>query len=322
MSTVPAVPGFPVTLDGVTVLTDVSGNASFTAPVTDREDLKQRITLNTAMVPIGTQEVRVRADRVYSSGPQEARIALGLSYLVQFGFSGVDGAPVDASAVKSVRLKSEVGEILEAPAHEGAWLQGSRVVPRAGALEVKELLWSVQRVEYAGSNVVNVSQQRFVPAQQQAVDIELLFFKLDARVHDAIFDFAYGGAIELTYPDGATRRFGLDDNGQLSLPALPRGDYSIAIDGPGPSMPRPLAVSRDQTIELAFYSWLDIVVILVGIFGFAGGLAWAGRVRRRRDDTDGRVPSRSSASSLAETRRPTESTQETNTIPSSEQLTG
>jgi hypothetical protein len=162
------------------------------------------------------------------------------------------------------------------------------VVKRTGFMEVKNLRWSVQQVTFAGSNVVNASQQEFFPAEQQDVDVGLLFFRLDLQVHDAMFGFSSGSAIDLVYPDGETRRFGLDDGGRLSVPELPRGDYTLTIVGPGPPMSRPLAVSRDQSVDLAFHSWLDVLTVLAAVLGLAGALALSGRIRRRDTAEDPR----------------------------------
>jgi hypothetical protein len=45
-------------------------------------------------------------------------------------------------------------------------------------------------------------------------------------------------------------------------------------------MSRPLAISRTQDIQLAFYSWLDILSVVGIVVLFAGGLAWVGAIRR------------------------------------------
>ena len=279
LTTVPAVAGFPVTLDGVTALTDAEGKAHFDAPVTD-EALSDRITLTEAELPIGGRQVRVSAERVYPS-VREPLLALDLSYLASFSFSGTDGSPVAASSIESFTVKCETGEVVDVTPGEDVWLQGSRVVKRTGFMEVKNLRWSVQQVTFAGSNVVNASQQEFFPAEHQGVDVALLFFRLDLQVHDAMFGFSSGSAIDLVYPDGETRRFGLDDGGRLSVPELPRGDYTLTIVGPGPPMSRPLAVSRDQSVDLAFHSWLDVLTVLTAVLGLAGALALSGRIRRR-----------------------------------------
>jgi len=285
IGTVPAVTGFPVILDGVTVVTDLRGKATFpSVPLSDRP-LTDRVSLNEAVLPLGGQEVLVRADRLYPS-LQEPLLALDQSYLVSFRFTGVRQAPVAPSSIEAFTVKSETGEIVDVRPGEDTWLQGTRVVKRTGLMEVKELRWSVQQVEFAGSNVVNASQQFFYPAQQRDVEVRLLFFGLDVQVHDAMFGFAQGGAIDLVYPDGRSRRFPLDDAGHMSLPELPRGDYTLTIVGPGPPMSRPLAVSRDQSIELAFHSWLDILTVLSAVLGAVGALAWMGRIRRRRDTDD------------------------------------
>lgn len=279
ISTMPAIPGFPVTLDGVTELTDDLGKAHFTAADTGKP-WNDRITFNDAVIPLGGREVRVRANRLSTSGA-ELVIRLDIDYHVQFRFSTVDGSPIDASSIKAVTLKSTYGEILEMAAGDRPWLHGTRVARITDVFQEKTVAWSVQRVEYAGSNVVNASQQTFIPAQQEDVDVRLLFFGLELHLRDALFGFSHDGAVDLVYPDGRSQTLDVGKDGQLSLPALPRGAYTLVTHGSGPDMSRPLTISRDQQIDVPFYSWLDILAVLGSILGLAVGLvAWGARRRR------------------------------------------
>jgi hypothetical protein len=279
IGTVPPVPNFPVTLDAVTEFTDTAGNAHFDGHAGGL--LADRITLTEATLPFGAQQIKAQATRFYQ-GAGMSRLALSLSYLVTFHFSQGDGSPIDTSSVQSITVKSETGEIAELPAHGSSWLLGIRILPRGAALIPRTIGWRVQSVQYAGTNVVNTSQQRFVPADRPEVDVQLLFYGLDVRAHDAVFGFRSGGAVDLAYPDGTSRRFSLDDSGRLRVPALPRGDYTLTTSGSGPRMSRPLAISQTQVVDLAVYSWLDILTILTGALALTGGLAFVGRARRRR----------------------------------------
>jgi hypothetical protein len=277
--TVPPVAGFPVVLDGVTSVTDAAGAAHFRA---SEEGLSARIALTEAILPIDGQQVKVTASRAfYGVDGNAARLALDLAYQVGFSFASMKGDSVNESLIDTVTVKSITGAVETLPAHQLSWLQGSRVVPLSGGLEVKKLDWTVQRVEYSGANVVNASQQRFLPAEVQDVVVKLLFYRVSLSVHDAIFGFAQKGAVDVVYPDGDSRRFSLDDKGRLTLPTLPRGNYTVTAVGPGPVMTRPLALSRDQDVDLTFYSWLDIgavvAVLLVAVLGFP----LLGRRRRR-----------------------------------------
>ena len=280
IQTVPAVAGFPVILDGATAVTDGSGAAHFRSPP---GGLDKRVTLNQAVVAIGGREVRASASKIYHERDEgtAADLALDLMYRVRFAFSDMAGSPVDASVIKAVTVKSVIGKVVDLPAHEDNWLQGSRVVPLQGSLQVKPVYWTIQRVEYSGSNVVNASQQRFLPDEQKDVTVKLLFYRVDVALQDAVFGFTQTGEIDLVYPDGRSSRFSLDGDGRLTLPALPRGDYTITTIGAGPDMSRPLALSRDQVVELNFYSWLDIGVIGAFILLLAVGLPWLGWRRRR-----------------------------------------
>jgi hypothetical protein len=281
IQTVPAVAGFPVILDGAAAVTDGTGAAHFT---TRPGGLTQRVALNQAVLLINGREVRANASKVYHEvdGGTAAELALDMLYRVRFDFSDMAGSPVDASVIDTITVKSVIGEVVDLPAHEDNWLQGSRVIPLQGSLQVKQVYWTVQKVEYSGSNVVNASQQRFQPDQQENVTVKMLFYRVDVALQDAVFGFAQTGQINLVYPDGRSDRFSLDGDGRLTLPALPRGDYTITTVGAGPDMSRPLALSRNQVVELNFYSWLDIGVVGAFILVLAVGLPFLGWRRRRR----------------------------------------
>ncbi|HEX6759720.1 MAG TPA: hypothetical protein VF086_15120 [Propionibacteriaceae bacterium] len=278
IQTLPKVPKFPITLDDETVFTDSSGKAQF--ETRDRQSLTDRVTYNTQKMELDGRKVRVEASRLYGASGQPV-IAMNIFWPVRFSFVDVNGAPVDVSRIESVELKSTTGETRQAAATDAVWLQGSRVVTLNGP-QNKEIQWTVQAVEYASSNVVNSAQQRFEPAKTQRVEIELLFFRSRVTVRDAFFGFGVGDAVLLTAPDGRVDRFPLGENSAVDLPSLPRGDYSIVVDGPGPRMPRPVAISRDQILDLKFYSWLDIGIVVAVLATFAIGTLSVGWWRRRR----------------------------------------
>jgi hypothetical protein len=292
IGTIPAVPGFPITLDRETVLTDRSGIARFETRNT--QSLSSRVTYHDKKIELEGRQVRVRATRLYPKGGQPV-VALDIFWPVRFSFLDVNGAPINVDRIESVRLKSITGESRQASATETLWLQGSRVVSRSEGPVNKQIQWSIQAVEYASSNVVNSAQQRFEPAKTQAVKIELLFYRSQVTVKDAFFSFGVGDAVLVNSPDGRVDRFPLGENSAVDLPSLPRGNYSIVVDGPGPRMTRPVAISRDQVLDLKFYSWLDIGIVIAFLIAFAVGTLWLGWLRRRThkpvvEDTSERQP--------------------------------
>jgi hypothetical protein len=278
IETIPKVPGLRITLDSETVITDKSGIAQFQTG--DRQSLSERVKLDDQKVQLGGREVRVKASRTYVTG-KGLRIAMDIFWPVRFSFLDVNGEPIDVGRIESVQLKSTTGETREASAEEIVWLHGKRAVSLAGGLAEKKIQWAIQAVEYASSSVVNSAQQRFEPANTQAVEIELLFYRSRVTVKDAFFGFGVGDAVLVTSPDGRVDRFSLGDNSTVDLPSLPRGDYSIVVDGPGPRMTRPVAISRDQVLDLKFYSWLDIGLVVAFLAAFAIGTLWFGWRSRR-----------------------------------------
>lgn len=278
IKTIPAVEGFPITLGDETVRTNELGIASF--QTRDRQNLTERVKVKNQELQLEGREVRVEPSNKYLKA-DEPTVAMDVFWRVGFSFVDPHGAPVDVGRIEYVQLTSGTGELLEIPANQNLWLQGSRVVTLNGGPQYKEIQWSIEAVKYASSNVVNSSQQRFEPAETEEVVVELLFYRTKVIVKDAFFGFVTGDAVLVTSPDGRVDRFPLAENGTVDLPSLPRGDYSIVVEGPGPVMARPVAISRNQILDLKFYSWLDIGLVGGLLAAFAIGTLCLGWWRRR-----------------------------------------
>ena len=298
IATLPAVAGYPMTFEGIRALTDRHGVAHFpidAATVHGLGDLKPAAA---AYLTVGGTRVRVQYARTYDVSGRHRVVLLNLYYLTRFTFRNSNSGALDASVIHTVTVKSSIGSLAVLPAHRPVWLQGSRVVPLAGGLEVKKLYWTVQDVQYAGTNVVNSSQQRFMPADTQTKSVTLLFYSARLRVHDAFFALRRGGTAVLVYPDTTRRTLHLDNAGSVFLPSLPRGNYSLVLRGLGPSMTQQISISTNQDLDLKYYSWIDIAFVLFLALFFTAGLLAIGIHRRRRarptpdGDGDGDSPRR------------------------------
>jgi Glycosyl hydrolase family 99 len=106
-------------------------------------------------------------------------------------------------------------------------------------------------------------------------------------VRDALLGFPIGTAIRLRYPNGEVRREELGPRAELTLASVPRGDYRVSVDALGLSSSRPVALSRDQELDLQVISWLDVMVVLLGLASVALALLFI-----RRPSRVGRSPER------------------------------
>ena len=181
-----------------------------------------------------------------------------------------------------------IHEFTGAELREGQWLQGSRVVSTPTGPISKDLQYSIEKVIVDATNVVNRAQQRFIPSEVQELDVELLFFTARITARDALFGFPVGTAVRLQHPDGRWQVIDLDDNAAVTIDALPRGEYFIEVKGPGLSFVHPVALSRDQDVDLQVLTYLDISVALalggIAVIGvlFVGRPYLFRRLRRRR----------------------------------------
>ncbi|MEK6275749.1 MAG: endo-1,3-alpha-glucanase family glycosylhydrolase [Actinomycetota bacterium] len=231
--------------------------------------------------------VRARFSRWYGNvvrpGPGGLKAAFDLDYPFRPSFIDLEGLPIRGGVVRTLTLRSSNGlkrAISGQKLARRQWLHGVRVVSTPLGPRTREIYYSVERALVHGSNVVNISQQRFFPSRTPRVKIQLLFYPARFRVRDLLFGFPTGSAIELTYPDGQVEQYSLDRGGVV-LPSLPRGDYHVKVEAHGVSFLIPVSLSRRQDVPLRVVSYLDIGVGLAALAFLVGGLLLARRPRLR-----------------------------------------
>jgi phospholipase C len=272
IQTVPTVPGMRFAVDGYRFEADRDGRVYL--PPGARGSLR---ALDTEIAP----GVRAEFDRWY----QGHRIAaINLYHRVRARFVDQSGNAIDPSGVASVTLRGSNGGRHVLTRKRALWLQGNRVVPESGGRRSTALRYAAEKVLVAGSNVVHRGQQRFTPAANPTIELRLLFFAVRVTVRDALLGFPIGSRIRLQYPNGRELQEALGPSAELTLKSLPRGDYRVSVDALGISSSRPVALSRDQEVDLRVISWLDLAVVLVGLASIALALVFVRRpaaVRRR-----------------------------------------
>jgi hypothetical protein len=280
IATIPPTPNVTIDYKGEEYVTNDAGRVFIRAPrdllsVDDRQVVKRNLTITEAEVEPG---VRVRLARWYDQENRVFTAALDKFYRVQPSYSIQGrGTPVDADEVTSMWLKSRHGIRTETKGDDVLWLHGSRVVPTLGELENKNIQWTVESAEIRGQNVVNRSQQTFVPAKDPEMNVQLLFYRLEVSARDALFKIPIGSAVFLRYPNGDVERHEFEGGAKITFDALPRGSYKLKVDGPGYSFERPVSVSRNQVAELDVVSYYDIALAVIVLVGIAVGLVFAGR---------------------------------------------
>ncbi|MEA2404728.1 MAG: hypothetical protein QOE08_1375, partial [Thermoleophilaceae bacterium] len=287
--------GSAATIDyKVKTVPPVAGAVFKTKNRTYRTDRRGNVVLRLARGAAMRDEVRV-VDKTVRPGVRAhfARwyggktVTFNLLYRMSFSFRDLADKPVAPSLVSAVFLKSRTGVRTAVPHGRPTWLQGSRVVPFKAVLVSKHIDYQVERTTVDGANVVNRAQQRFTPAHTHKLDVKLLFYGLKVRSRDALLGFPVGSAVEVRYPSGRLVSHSLD-GGRTHIGALPRGNYKVKVAASGISFERPVAVSRNQEVELKVISWLDLALAALALGGVTVGLLVARRphllrfLRRRR----------------------------------------
>jgi hypothetical protein len=266
VQTVPVLEGVPFIVGGRTFRTDALGRAVVVGPA---PRLADRIRIPDTEIAPG---VRARFNR-----RKEGNYLFDLLYRVRMSFRDPAGRPVNSDRVNSVTFKGSHGVRLTMKPGGSHWLQGIRVVTSSQGYRKKKLTWVVERATVEGSNVVNRNQQRFVPARTRNMLVALLLYPAQFSARDALFGFPLGSDVDITYPNGRVERHALGDDAEVSLPSLPRGQYTVSVVGPGITFERPVALSREQAVELEVLSYLDLGLGLGVLASLALGLLVLGR---------------------------------------------
>jgi phospholipase C len=279
IQTVPPTPGMRFALDGHRFAADRAGRA--TPPAAFRRAGASLRAVDTEIAP----GVRARFDRWYSG----RRIAaLNLYHRAGISFVDLDAKPIAPSAVTSVTLQGSDGSRHVLAGARRVWLQGNRVVPESQGRTSTRLYYSADKVLVSGANVVHRGQQRFFPAASPKMQLRLLLFAVRVTVRDALLGFPIGSTVRVSYPNGGERREALPRSGDVTLTSLPRGDYRVSVEALGISSSRPVALSRDQEVNLRVISWLDVAVVVL----LLGSLAMALLFVRRPAPAGGRHAAR------------------------------
>jgi len=208
------------------------------------------------------------------------QVGYDIQATISYRFVDLDGRPVDPTRIEGLVLKSSTGEVRELPAagrDAVTTVQAGRVIPTHSGLEVSPVQWSVEAVIVHGTNVVNRKQQRFYPIEEQDWTIALLLYSATFTVRDTFLGLPVGRAVRLTYPDGSSQLVPLRD-GRATVDSLPRGDYQVEVIGTFGWSPRvPVALSRDQTVDLTVMSGIDLSLIVILVTTSAVALVLAGR---------------------------------------------
>lgn len=312
VSTVPALAGVDFSLDGNVFTTGADGVAQVSVTRSGRYQL--------AALPWSTKVSRATFIRwkngifeasrsVDISGDSFLEAGFNVEHLVKPTFVDLEGQPVSGTRISEVKLKSSYGTTAAFSGTKPVWLPASQVVRRTTGLEPKKISYVLESVMIDGSNVVNRGQQRFLVNRRGGWEIELLLYDARFRAVDAVFGTPLGTGVSLEYPDGDTELLHFNAADKVKVGPLARGLYKVQVVGArGMAPPTPVALSRDQDVELKVLSRLDMGVGLgLGTF-FALSLLLLGRpqlVGLKRRST---LPASSQANSRAPGRehRPSE----------------
>jgi len=283
VQTVPAVKGITFQMDGRQFVSDENGLAILQIFHTGEYHLQVLLDLfnsPTERVEFGrwSDENYQPEHEIQIPGDYVLQVGLNIYHQVSMNFIDLDGLPVDASRISSIAIRSVQGDVFTLKPGDHPWLPASRTARRKMGLEVTNLLYSVNSVMINGSNVVNSAQQRFFAKPDDKWEISLLLYSLHITAKDGLFASPIGQSANITFPDGQVVNYPLNGAGGLDVHSLPRGIYHISLPGvTGLGTSTPVALSRNQVVNMRVVTTLDIAVVGVLSIGLALGLIFYGR---------------------------------------------
>ncbi len=296
VETVPAIPGITFKMDGRQFISGPDGSA--TININQAGTYRLDVLLDQYHNPSQQVEFGRWSEESYQpfrtvTVPANTPIQVGLNvyHRVSFKFIDLDSLSVDPSRIISISIRSAQGDVFSLKPGDTPWLPSSRTARRQAGLEETKLLYSVNSITIDGSNVVNSAQQRFYAQTDDTWTISLLLFSLRINTKDGLFAAPVGTSVNVGFPDGQVKNYLLDKTGKLQIHALARGIYHISLIGvKGLGTSTPVALSRNQVVNLNIVTPLDLAVVGSVCSGLGLGLIIYGRpwllgflLRRKRN---------------------------------------
>ncbi|MGW5670164.1 hypothetical protein [Micromonospora sp. NPDC003776] len=280
LQTVPPLPGVVVKVDGRVARSDAKGRIA--VRVRNFAGLAERIVVPETRISPDRKVVfdRFRGNVDAAGRGKVVELGMRTTRLVSWSFIDRFGDTVPADRVTAMRLRSNTGEIHDltgAQVAQPLWVAESRTQQGPQGLVSKQLYYVVDSAMVDGTSVVNRAGQKFVPWEQQAWVVQLLFFRVSFTATDMFFTRQVGDGIQLTRADGAVQRLPFGHDGTAVVPDLPRGTYTITVFGGGVSFGRPVSISKDQQVTLTVISVADLTLVTLAVLVVAVGLVLFGR---------------------------------------------
>jgi hypothetical protein len=295
IKTVPALPGVEFTFDGVELVTNQQGVASFT----QRHDFSAH-TLGLSETEIAGSGRRYtflrwagQRDPNQAFRPTVYGLPMRADYTVTASFATAcpvsprlveeNGTPLPAGEVSRITLLSSLGRNVRLSPTGTTWLPCGWPVYRDSLLSSRSVQYSVQSVLVRGTNVVHAGVERFSPSQTYHPTITGSFYALTVTAHDAVFGSALGDYALLVMPDHTVRKVGLGPRHAATIGDLPLGDYQVRVKAGNASVSAvTVHLSRDQTANLTAVTRIDILLVCVALGIGVAGAPLLSRTRRGR----------------------------------------
>jgi hypothetical protein len=203
-------------------------------------------------------------------------VGFEVSYRVSQAFVDLDFQPVDSSRITSITYKGSNGATFTFEDTGPHWLPAGRIIRLNNGLQETKILYSVMSVVIDGANVVSQAQQRFFVHENDKWDLQVLLYAVRFTANDALFGFPIGNGILMEYPDGDVQSYTFDPEHGYEITGLARGIYRVTVTGAqGYAPPTPIALSRNQDVQLMVFSYLDMGFLAsIGLLLSVGLLAY------------------------------------------------
>jgi hypothetical protein len=205
-------------------------------------------------------------------------VGFEVSYQVSQKFVDLSDQAVDSARITSITYKGSNGATFTFEDTGAHWLPAGRVIRLNNGLQETRILYSVMSIVIDGANVVSQAQQRFYVDPSDEWTIQVLLYSARFTARDALFGFPIGTGIEMEYPDGEVQSYSFDTEEGHTIDGLARGIYRVTVTGAqGYAPPTPIALSRNQDVELMVFSYVDMGIIASVGLVLSVGLLWFGR---------------------------------------------